>query len=68
MTEGIINYQYMLYNGIWASSGLKPSDLAHLPCVESKLGRELVQADFQQCPMNSLIHWMFQQKIPIPKN
>lgn len=68
MTQGVINYNYMLYNGVWALAGLQPHDLAHFPCVESQLGRDLMQADFQPCPMNALIHWLFEQKIPIPKN
>lgn len=68
LTKGIINYQYMLKNNIWEEAGFTPRNLAHISCAESKLGRELVQDDFTDAPMNGLIHWLFQQGIPIPKN
>lgn len=68
MMEGVINYQYMLRNDVWASAGLRPRDLAHLHCVELRLGRDLEQVDFTKVPMNGLIHWLFDQEIIPPKN
>ncbi len=65
--KGIINYNYMLYDSVWLSAGFKHSEFAHIGCFEQKLGRELVQEDFQRCPMNGLIHWMFDNKIQLPK-
>lgn len=66
--KGIINYNYMLYDSVWRSSGLKHSEFAHIKCFEQKLGRELVQEDFPKCAINALIHWMFDNKIAIPKS
>lgn len=48
---------YMVLDEIWLTVNPRDKGMLCIGCVEQKLGRELVRADFTDAPINSLTIW-----------
>lgn len=48
---------FMLYDDVWALAKLDPTEVAHLWCVEERLGRPLELNDFEDVPLNQNVKW-----------
>lgn len=46
------NVSFMVHDALWASAGMPPNEVLHAKCLEQKLGRPLVEADFKDVPLN----------------
>lgn len=47
---------YMVYDHIWAAASMTTGFLC-IGCLETRLGRQLVSADFTGAPINRDTHW-----------
>ncbi len=52
---------FMLQDSVWHEAGLGSKDVAHILCVEMRLRRSLVRADFKNVPINDVILWALNQ-------
>lgn len=66
--KGIINYGYMVTKETWEEAGFVYEDMAHIGCLEKRLGRPLVKADLTDVPMNRILHWILDQGLELPKD
>jgi hypothetical protein len=58
-----IGEYYQLEDEVWDLTGIGPrigDGMLCIGCVELRLGRELVRADFHPCPLNESPDWLEQ--------
>ena len=66
--EGIVGYNYMVTRQVWEiEAGLRYEQFAHIGCLETKIGRKLTPEDFTNGSINSLLLWLLENGIEIPK-
>lgn len=53
--------QYMVTHECWLEARLEFTDNLHLTCLETKLGRLLVLADFTVVPINEAVFKRFER-------
>jgi hypothetical protein len=48
---------YMVHNSVWEDARMGPRGCLCIGCLEARLGRELVPADFTDVPINEAHPW-----------
>ena len=49
---------YMVHDDLWASAGASERDVLHAECLQQRLRRKLVPADFADVPLNYINDWL----------
>lgn len=60
--RNFVSLEYMVKDSIWTSAGLAKNQIAHIQCLEIKLGRPLILNDFSDFPINNLIKWALNKR------